>query len=113
LLCFVLACGGSKPQRAPAPPPRAPPPADAAVVVDAVNAAVEMPADCQAYMDALDKLAGCPKLPPDSRDAMAEAVEQLKAQLPQALSPEARANVIEACKQANDAIKQAFTSAGC
>jgi hypothetical protein len=116
LVAVLFACGGSQSKPASAPPP--PPPPDAAVAQPASgsgSAAVDIPAECTAYIAALEKLEGCAKLPPESKDAMKGAVEQLKSQLPGAVSggPDARAQVIQACQQGGDAVTQAAKSAGC
>jgi hypothetical protein len=116
VVAALFACGGSQPKPAPAPPP--PPPADAAGAQPASgsgSAAVEIPAECTAYIAALEKLEGCTKLPPQSRDAMKGAVEQLKSQLPGAVAggSDARAQVIQACQQGGDAVTQAAKGAGC
>ena len=116
LVAALLGCGGSQSKPAAAPPPPPPPDAAAAPVASGSgSAAVEIPPECDTYIAALEKLEACSKLPPDSKEAMKNAVEQLKAQLPGAVasSPEGRDAVVNACKQGTDAIAQAAKSAGC
>lgn len=84
-------------------------------MVDAGSAEVEIPAECQAYIAAVEKLGACRKLPPETEAKMEETVARLRGSLLQTLgrSPEARDALIDACKKGGEAVTHAMTSAGC
>jgi len=61
--------------------------------------------DCDAWGQAVMKLASCDKLPQASRDALQQAYEQLQ-QTWAVMPPDQRATLAEACKQATEAVRQ-------
>jgi hypothetical protein len=68
-----------------------------------------MPTQCTDYKAAIDKLATCDKLDVATRDALKQAYQQLAAGWP-SLPPEAKANLVGACKTALDKVNQAAKS---
>ncbi len=66
--------------------------------------------ECDAWGQAVTKLATCDKIPQTTRDALMEAYAQLAQQTAQ-MPKEALADMGAACKQATDAVKQ--IGAGC
>jgi len=66
-------------------------------------AAGTLPAECNDYKAAIDKLASCDKMPQQARDALKQAYDQAStgwANLP----AEAKANLATACKAGTDAV---------
>jgi len=66
-------------------------------------AAGALPAECNDYKAAIDKLASCDKMPQQARDALKQAYDQAStgwANLP----AEAKANLATACKAGTDAV---------
>jgi hypothetical protein len=66
-------------------------------------------AECDAWGQAVMRLATCDKLPQTSRDALQQAYEQLQ-QTWAVMPPDQRATLAEACKQATDAVRQLASS---
>jgi len=78
-------------------------PAPAAGAPAAPAAAGNLPAECNDYKAAIDKLASCDKMPQQARDALKQAYDQAStgwANLP----AEAKANLATACKAGADAV---------
>ena len=65
-----------------------------------------MPADCNDYKAAIDKLASCDKLEAATRDALKQAYQQVSAGWP-SLPAEAKANLAAMCKTALEKVNQA------
>jgi hypothetical protein len=70
----------------------------------------DLPAECQEYKAAIDKLAACDKLPQQTRDALKQSYEQTSAAWA-SVPAEGRASLATACKSAAEAVKQ--SSAAC
>ena len=86
-----------------AAPATATAPAPAAGTPAAPAAAGNLPAECNDYKAAIDKLASCDKMPQQARDALKQAYDQAStgwANLP----AEAKANLATACKAGADAV---------
>jgi hypothetical protein len=78
-------------------------PAAAPATGTAPAAAGNLPAECNDYKAAIDKLASCDKMPQQARDALKQAYDQAStgwASLP----AEAKANLATACKAGTDAV---------
>jgi len=65
-----------------------------------------LPADCNDYKAAIDKLAGCDKLPPETRDQLKKSYDTTSAAWT-SLTPEAKAGLVTSCKAALDAVNAA------
>lgn len=92
---------------APAPAPDMAAPATtgtaAAPAAGVPAAAADLPAECNEYKAAVDKLSTCDKMPQQSRDALKQAYDQAStgwANLP----ADAKANLATACKAGTDAV---------
>jgi catalase len=77
--------------------------------LDTTHPAAELPTECVEYKAAIDTLAGCDKLPQESRDALKQNYEQTAATWKN-LTPEQKPALATACKSATDAVKQAAAS---
>jgi hypothetical protein len=86
---------GDKNKEAPAPIAKTTEPAPAA-----------LPADCNDYKAAIDKLASCDKLAAETRDGLKKAYETTSAAW-SSLTPEAKAGLGTSCKTALDAVNAA------
>ena len=69
-----------------------------------------LPAECDEYKAAIEKLAACDKLPQQTRDALKQSYEQTSAAWA-SVPAEGRAALATACKSAADAVAQ--SSAAC
>lgn len=67
--------------------------------------AMKLPAECEAYRAAVEKLASCPQMPQPSRDALRQSMESAM-KMWAATPPSDRRGLIEGCKAAVDAINQ-------
>jgi hypothetical protein len=65
----------------------------------------DLPAECNDYKAAIDKLSSCDKMPQQARDALKNAYEQASAGWAN-LPAEAKANLATACKAGADAVTQ-------
>ncbi len=65
----------------------------------------DLPAECNDYKAAIDKLASCDKLPAQAKDALKNAYDQASAGWAN-LPAEAKANLATACKAGADAVMQ-------
>ena len=73
-----------------------------------------LPPACRDYMSALQRLAGCPKLPAQSRSAILDAVKQAAPAWRQVgQNAQAVAALQNACQNAVGAIEQSARSVGC
>jgi hypothetical protein len=68
-------------------------------------AAGDLPAECNDYKAAIEKLAACDKLPQAARDALKQSYDQASASWA-GLPAEAKASLATACKAGADAVKQ-------
>lgn len=66
-------------------------------------------ASCDAYAAAIIKLSTCDKLPKETRDALVQSLQQTQ-EAWQAVPPEGRGALEEACKSAKEAVDQAGAS---
>jgi hypothetical protein len=78
-------------------------PTAAAPAAAAPAAAGNLPAECNDYKAAIDKLASCDKMPQQARDALKQAYDQASAGWA-SLPAEAKANLATACKAGTDAV---------
>ena len=90
------------PAAAPAPTPAAPA-ATGSAAAAAPAAAGDLPAECNEYKAAIDKLSSCDKMPQQARDALKQAYDQASAGWAN-LPAEAKANLATACKAGADAV---------
>jgi hypothetical protein len=65
----------------------------------------DLPAECNDYKAAIDKLSSCDKMPQQARDALKNAYDQASAGWAN-LPAEAKANLATACKAGADAVMQ-------
>ncbi len=65
-----------------------------------------MPPECDAYRDAIDKIARCEKIPADTRQALKDAFMQMSSAWDQ-VPVDAMADIAAACKAGADAVRQA------
>jgi hypothetical protein len=72
-------------------------------------AAGDLPAECNDYKAAIEKLASCDKMPQQARDALKNAYDQASAGWAN-LPAEAKANLATACKAGADAVMQSAKS---
>ncbi len=86
---------------APAPTPAPAPAAGSAAAAPA--AAGDLPAECNEYKAAIEKLSSCDKMPQQARDALKQAYDQASAGWAN-LPAEAKANLATACKAGADAV---------
>ncbi len=93
----------------PAADPAAVPAADPAAAP--VAAAGDVPAECNDYKAALEKVAACDKIPAAARDAYKSAWTGIETSLTAATTPETRSAVATSCKAGADGLKTA--AAGC
>lgn len=100
------------PAAAPAADPAAAPAAPAADPAAAAPAG-DLPAECNDYKAALEKLASCDKLQAAQKDAFKTAWTGIETSLKAATTPEAKAAVGQSCKAGADGVNQAATAAGC
>ena len=74
-------------------------------------------AECDSYLATAEKFAKCEKLPAEAKTAQAQALEAAKTGWASLKDPsvpaEAKKAAADACKQSDDALKQAWTAAGC
>jgi len=68
-------------------------------------AAGDLPAECNDYKAAIEKLATCDKMPQQARDALKQAYDQASAGWAN-LPAESKANLATACKAGADAVMQ-------
>jgi hypothetical protein len=68
-------------------------------------AAGDLPAECNDYKAAIDKLSGCDKMPQAARDALKNAFDQASASWA-SLPAESKAGLATACKAGADAVMQ-------
>jgi len=68
-------------------------------------AAGDLPAECNDYKAAIEKLSSCDKMPKEARDAMKTAFDQASTGWA-GLPAEAKASLATACKAGADAVKQ-------
>ena len=78
-------------------------PAAAGTAPAAPAAAGDLPAECNDYKAAIDKLSSCDKMPQQARDALKQAYDQASAGWA-SLPAEAKANLATACKAGTDAV---------
>jgi hypothetical protein len=69
----------------------------------------DLPAECNDYKAAIEKLASCDKMPQQARDALKQAYDQASAGWAN-LPAEAKANLATACKAGADAVMQSAKS---
>jgi hypothetical protein len=69
----------------------------------------DLPAECNDYKAAIEKLASCDKMPQQARDALKNAYDQASAGWAN-LPAEAKANLATACKAGADAVMQSAKS---
>lgn len=97
-------------------PAEAPKPAEA-VPAAAAPAGSTGIAECDGYLATAEKFAKCDKLPKEAKDAQTQALEAAKTGWASLKDPnvpaEAKKAAADACKQSDDALKQAWTAAGC
>lgn len=67
----------------------------------------DLPAECNDYKAALEKVAACDKLPAAAKDAYKNAWSGVETSLKAATTPETKAAVASACKAGADGLKQA------
>lgn len=72
-------------------------------------AAGDLPAECNDYKAAIEKLSTCDKMPKESRDAMKSAFDQASTSWA-GLPAEAKASLATACKAGADAVKQSASA---
>jgi hypothetical protein len=97
---------------APAADPAAAPTAPAADPAAAPAAAAgDLPAECNDYKAALEKVAACDKIPAAAKDAYKNAWSGIETSLTAATTPETKAAVATSCKAGADGLKTA--AAGC
>ena len=65
----------------------------------------DLPAECNEWKGAVEKLASCDKLPQQARDALKNAFDQASASWA-SMPAEAKANLATACKAGTDAVMQ-------
>lgn len=65
----------------------------------------DLPAECNDYKAAIEKLASCDKMPQQARDALKNAFDQASAGWA-SMPAEAKANLATACKAGTDAVMQ-------
>jgi hypothetical protein len=82
--------------------PATPTPAPATAPAPAA-AAGDLPAECNDYKAAIDKLSSCDKMPQQARDALKQAYDQASAGWA-SLPADAKANLATACKAGTDAV---------
>ena len=113
-IALAAACGKAKSDdtatgsAAPAPPPTPAPPPGPPVPPQPAPAPVQLganglPAECDDYKAAIDKLASCPKLAPDAKDSLVQAYQAASASW-QRLPADSRKNLATTCKAAVDAV---------
>jgi hypothetical protein len=68
-------------------------------------AAADLPAECNDYKAAVEKLASCDKLPIETRDSLKKAYEQTSAAWA-SVPAEGKAALATSCKAATDAVNQ-------
>lgn len=105
----------AKPEEA--KPAEAAAPAEAAKPAEAAAAGDTGIPECNDYLATADKFAKCDKLPKEAKDAQIQALEAAKTGWASLKDPnvpaEAKKAAADGCKQANEAMKQAWTAAGC
>jgi hypothetical protein len=84
-------------------PDKAAAPAATGSAAAAPAAAGNLPAECNEYKAAIDKLSACDKMPQQARDALKQAYDQASAGWAN-LPAEAKANLATACKAGADAV---------
>ncbi|MGE0869613.1 MAG: hypothetical protein AB7P03_13695 [Kofleriaceae bacterium] len=85
-----------------ATPAPAPAPTPAANDHDAEAAAGDLPAECAAWKAAVDKLAGCDKLPAQDRANMKKTFDNAAAKWATMTTPEQKATIASECKAASE-----------
>jgi hypothetical protein len=78
---------------------------DKAAPAPAAAGASGLPAECDDYKAAIDKLSTCDAMPKEARDAMKQAFDQASTGWA-ALPADAKASLATACKAGADAVKQ-------
>ena len=96
------AMAGSAAAAAPTPDKAAPAAAGTGSAA-APAAAGDLPAECNEYKAAIEKLSSCDKMPQQARDALKQAYDQASAGWAN-LPAEAKANLATACKAGADAV---------
>jgi outer membrane murein-binding lipoprotein Lpp len=69
--------------------------------------------ECDAYLASVEKLASCDKFPAASKDATLKGVEAMKSGWAAATTDDAKKMAGDACKTANDGMKQTAQAMGC
>ena len=69
-------------------------------------------AECDQYMQALERFAQCNTVPVEAKQALQQAMSQMGSTW-RSLSPEAKKAAADACKQGTDAIRTAAKAQGC
>ena len=80
-------------------------PAGGSAAAPAAAGGGDLPAECNDYKAAIEKLASCDKMPQQARDALKNAYDQASAGWAN-LPAEAKANLATACKAGADAVMQ-------
>ncbi len=93
------------------PPPSPPPPDPAPAPTTSVTGVPE----CDAYVEAVRRFAGCSKLPQSSRDALEDSLATMTQAWsgPGTLSPDSQQMMADACTQGADAMRQSARMMGC
>ncbi len=84
---------------------------DAPLVPPKLAAHDLMPAECEAYGDAIKAAMTCDKIPIEAREALTAAFERFSATWP-GLPPETRKQLAVACQAGADAVRQTITVCG-
>ena len=84
-------------------------PAAGSAAAPAAGGGGDLPAECNDYKAAIEKLASCDKMPQQARDALKQAYDQASASWA-SLPAEAKANLATACKAGADAVTQSAKS---
>ena len=72
------------------------------------------PVECETYAKAIEQLAKCKQFPAQSRQAMLDAVKQMRQGYANVqLTPDIKKQLVQACTQGASAIKQAVGAYGC
>ena len=93
----------------PADPNAAKPADPAAAPADPAAAGGDLPAECNEYKGMIDKLATCEKMPQQSRDALKQSYDAMAQGWANigSMPAEAKTAMVDSCKKAADALKQA------
>jgi hypothetical protein len=111
---FLCACGGSSKQQQPPPPS---PPAAKTVPAPVVTADSTGIPECDAYLAAGRRLADCPDMPEDARQAQHQDLDEKRSAIQRLMdgeteiTPEAMKSVVDSCIQATRAVEEAYERA--